>query len=136
MPRLSVWFIRTALLNLGIGFLLGAVLLANKGVYLHVPVQRLLPMHGEALLIGGMVQFAMGVAFWMLPRFRSGPERGAEGWGWLAYLLINGGVILAGSATLLNLSPLTSSLGRAAELLGAASFGGSIWRRIKPFDLT
>jgi hypothetical protein len=49
---LSVWFVRTALGYLGIGFLVGAVLLANRGLQLGTAVTRLLPLHIEFLLIG------------------------------------------------------------------------------------
>jgi hypothetical protein len=36
------------------------------------------------------------VAFWILSRFRYGPERGHETPAWIAFALINPGVVLAG----------------------------------------
>ena len=62
MPRLSVWMIRTALVHLLVGFTLGALLLANKGVPIHPMVWRLLPIHIELLLLGWTLQLALGVA--------------------------------------------------------------------------
>src|SRR6188768_3484649 len=41
MPRLSVWMIRTALIHLAIGFALGALLLAQRGMPLSPMIPRL-----------------------------------------------------------------------------------------------
>jgi hypothetical protein len=69
MTRLSMWTVRTALLYLGVGFLLGALMLLQKGVPIDPSMLRLLPMHVEFVLLGWTLQLAMGVAFWILPRF-------------------------------------------------------------------
>ena len=45
MPRLSVWFIRSALLYLLLGFTLGGLMLWNKGLPIHPVLWRLLPAH-------------------------------------------------------------------------------------------
>jgi len=133
MPRLSVWMIRTALLHLALGFTLGALLLVQRELPLHPAVPRLRPLHAELLLLGWTVQLAMGVAFWILPRFRAGPERGREWPAWLAYLLLNAGVLAAGGA-LASVGPgLASLLGRGAEGLSAVAFAWHAWPRIKPF---
>ena len=94
MPRLSAWFIRTALIYLASGFTFGMLLLFHKGVPLSPWMWRLLPLHVECMLIGWTVQLAMGVAFWILPRF--GALRGNETPVWLAYGLINVGVLAVG----------------------------------------
>ena len=60
MPRLSVLFVRTALLYLAMGFTLGALLLMGKGIPAWQPgVWRLLPAHYECLLLGWTLQFAV-----------------------------------------------------------------------------
>jgi hypothetical protein len=125
--------VRTALLHLALGFLLGAILLIQRETPLHPAVLRLGPLHAELLLLGWTVQLAMGVAFWILPRFRSGPERGREWPAWLAYLLLNAGVLATG-AGLGGAGPaLASLLGRGAEALSALAFAWHAWPRIKPF---
>ena len=85
MTRLSVWPVRTALIYLAIGFLLGALMLFEKGARIDPALLRLLPMHVEFVLVGWTVQLAMGVAFWILPRFsrepilpRAQPPRGGD----------------------------------------------------------
>lgn len=133
MPRLSVWMTRTALLHLALGFTLGALLLVQRELPLHPWILRLRPLHAELLLLGWTVQLAMGVAFWILPRFRAGPERGAEWPAWLAYALLNAGVMLTG-VSLAVVGPGGAALGgRSAEGLAAVAFACHAWPRIKPF---
>ena len=76
MPCLSVLLVRTALCWLAAGVAMGALLLASKAAPLPAGVFRLFHMHSEAVLIGWMVQLAMGVAWWILPKFPRLPERG------------------------------------------------------------
>ena len=133
MPKLSVWFVRAALVYLGVGFTLGAVILAHRGVPLGISVDRLLPLHIEFLLIGWMVQLALGVAFWILPRFRTGPERGREGLAWLSFVLLNCGVIAAAGGLMFGLPSMVPLAGHIAQGLAAGSFAVHAWARIKVF---
>lgn len=133
MPRLSVWMTRTALVHLAVGFTLGALLLIQREVPLHAALPRLRPLHGEILLLGWTVQLAMGIAFWILPRFRAGPERGREWPAWLAYLLLNAGVLTAGLGLSIAGFAGLALAGRSAEGLAAVAFAVHAWPRIKPF---
>lgn len=133
MPRLSVWLVRSALCYLAIGALTGAVLLVSRGVFLGAWVGRLLPIHIEFLLIGWTLQLALGVAFWILPRFRAGSERGREGLVWLSYALLNTGVLAVALGQAFMLPPAVPLLGRTAEALAAVAFSLHAWPRIKVF---
>ena len=132
MPRLTVWFVRTALLYLGVGFTLGALILFQKGVPYLGAVWQWLPMHYEFLLIGWTLQLAMGVAFWILPRYLYGAGRGDERLVWLAYGLLNAGVLSAGLGGWLGLPAGVVLAGRAAEALAALLFAAQAWPRVKP----
>jgi heme/copper-type cytochrome/quinol oxidase subunit 1 len=132
MPRLSCWFIRAALLYLVAGFTLGALLLFHKGITLHPLMWQLLPLHIEFLLLGWTLQLAMGVAFWILPRYLKGPERGNEFLAWLAFALINGGVLLVGIGWTFGTPPGLAFVGRLAEVGAAVAFAVHVWGRIKP----
>ncbi len=132
MTRLSVWTVRTALLYLGVGFLLGALMLLQKGVPIDPSLLRLLPMHVEIVVLGWTLQLAMGVAFWILPRFSQGPRYGNLRLGWLAYVLLNAGILSAGLGQWLGLSPAVFLFGRLAELLACLSFVLHAWPRVKP----
>ena len=133
MPRLSVWMVRTALVHLALGLALGALLLSHREVALHPAVPRLRPAHAELLLLGWMVQLAMGVAFWILPRFRSGPERGREWLAWAAWVLLNAGVAATAAALVAGGAAPVALAGRGAEGLAALAFGLHAWPRVKPF---
>lgn len=130
MPRLTVWFLRTALLYLAGGFTFGALLLFHKGIPIDASVWRLLPLHIEFVLIGWTAQLAMGVAFWILPRLIRGPARGDERWIWMAYGIFNLGVCIAATAQLIGWG-WGLMTGRVLELLAVLVFASGVWPRIK-----
>jgi hypothetical protein len=145
MTRLSVWPVRTAMLYLGAGFFIGALMLFEKGARMDLSVLRMLPMHIEFVLIGWTLQLAMGMGFWILPRigqvvnlstrqvnnlsYRS--KYSNQTLGWVAYALLNFGVISVGLGLWLNAPPIVPLIGRVAELLAAISFMLHAWPRIK-----
>jgi len=133
VPFLSVLLVRTALGWLAAGAAMGALLLASKAAPLPIGVFRLFHVHSEAVLVGWMVQFAMGVAWWILPKYPRPPERGAVAPIWAAWLLLNAGVLLAGVGRSVGASDTVVMAGRAAELLAAAAFAAAAWPRVKAF---
>lgn len=137
MPRLSVWMIRAALLYLGAGFTVGALMLSNKGVSYAPSVWLFLNAHIEFLLLGWMAQLAMGVAFWILPRFSQPPKYGNARLAWFAFALWNAGIVAVtvGSwpGSLASLGALLGALGRALEIAGAILFVIGLWPRVKAF---
>lgn len=92
MPRLSCWFIRASLGYLLLGFTLGGLLLANKGLDFYPPTWGSLPVHIEFLFLGWMVQVVLGVAYWILPRLAGRAPRGDERLAAVAFVLINLGI--------------------------------------------
>lgn len=132
MPRLSIWMVRTALSYLLLGFTIGALLLAHKGIGLHPLLWRLLPLHIEFLLIGWTLQLAMGVAYWILPRFLS--ERRRVGLAWLAYLLLNLGIGCMVLSVSLPAWATLAAVGRGLEAGAAVAFALHAWPRVKPMS--
>ncbi len=131
MPTASIRLIRTAILHLGLGALLGALMLSARGGVLGPEVFALLPLHREMLLFGWLIQLALGVAWWMFPKFRSGPARGVDFLPQAGWVLLNTGIVLAGlgAVTSLGLTPP----GRILEVLGIGLVVGGLVPRIKPF---
>ena len=127
MPRVSAWFVRASLCHLVAGFVIGALLLAEKGIRLGLDAWALRPVHIEMLLVGWMIQLVMGVAIWIFPRFvlRRAPQRSAVT-AWLALGLLNGGVLLV------CLGGTGVAVGRLLEIGAAASFAAHLWRRVSP----
>ena len=134
MPRLSVWFIRAALIALVLGTLVGSVLLAAKGMPAGDGFVRAVPLHAELLLIGWLVNLALGVAYWILPKHASARERGHSAPAWAALLLVNAGVIVVGYATMAS-APALLLAGRVAEVAAVACFAAHAWSRVKPFGV-
>ena len=132
MTRLSVWTVRSALIYLGAGFLIGALMLTQKGVPIDPAWLRLLPLHVEVVLFGWTLQLGMGIAFWILPRFSQEPRYGHQPLGWAAFILINVGVLGASLGQWLNAPPPLLFASRAAVLLAAICFALHAWPRVKP----
>jgi hypothetical protein len=130
MPRFSVWTVRLAFVYLFIGFTLGALMLANKGMPLGAWVWRLLPAHIDFLLFGFVIQLTIGIAYWILPRYRTG-SRGNESAFWISVALLNLGVWTVACIGFLNLPGLWLVIGRLLVGIAAALFGMQAWRRIR-----
>jgi heme/copper-type cytochrome/quinol oxidase subunit 1 len=128
--------VRAALLHLGIGFTIGALMLYNKGNPINPSIWRLLAAHMDFVLLGWTMQLAMGVAFWIMPRFSGEQKYGSQRLAWVALILINVGIFTVA------LSPCGDTAadvmvlaGRMAELLAAIAFVIHIWPRVKAFGV-
>lgn len=122
--------VRSALIALVLGFSVGAVMLIAKGTggfgTLALPG---IAIHVELVVLGWMVQLAMGVALWILPRFGArGPARGVA-WSWAAWALWNCGIalVIAGAEGI----PALRLTGRLLETAAAVAFGGAVWSRVR-----
>jgi hypothetical protein len=135
MPRLTVWMVRSALLQLGIGISLGALMLWNKGSLIDLRIWLLVSTHLELLIVGWLMQLALGVAFWILPRFTREPRYGNVRLGWLGFGLLNTGILLVilgiWVGGLQNLQPL----GRLVEVIAALVMARVLWPRVKTFGV-
>ena len=130
MPPLSVFFVRSALLHLTIGFSIGALMLANKGINFSPWLWRLRGAHTELLLVGWLIQLALGVAFWIAPRFWEKPVRGnVTGARW-AFGLLNLGVWLVALSAFTPFPGALTLAGRILEVSAGAAFAWHLWPRI------
>ncbi|MEZ4668474.1 MAG: hypothetical protein R3E39_11205 [Anaerolineae bacterium] len=131
MPRLSVWMVRSALLHLGVGLTIGALLLWNKGLPFDAWLWLLRDTHINLLLVGWTLQFALGMMVWVMPRFTAAPRYGNLRLGWWGWGLLNGGVLLAAGGVWLG--SMCTFAGYVAQAAAFVLFLFLIWRRIKPF---
>lgn len=131
MPKLSVWLIRAALIHMGIGFLFGSLILYHKGIPIYPWVWNLLNPHIELMIFGWTMQFVMGIAFWILPRFSTEPRYGNTRLGWWSFGLLNSGILLtlAGIGFTHNLFAL---IGRLCVLGAIGMFVIVVYPRVKP----
>lgn len=133
MPRFSRWAARLALVYLVFGFTFGGLLLSNKGVTYAPALWRLRPAHIEFLFVGWMVQLALGVSHWIIPRFRGG-RFGRVELAWLALGLLNGGILLVSFGALAGLPTWTPVVGRSMEGAATLAYLIYIWPRIRPLS--
>jgi len=132
MPLLSRWMVKFALAYLALGFTLGGLLLANKGVPIHPLLWLLLPAHQEFLINGWMVHLALGVAFWILPRFAQEPKRGNTQLAWIGWVLLNLGIWGISLSPYLPGWAWMPILGRLFQVGGGLVFALYAWPRVKP----
>ena len=131
MPKLSVWLVRASLVYMGIGFFFGALLLYHKGIPISVWTWRLLNPHIEIMIYGWTMQFVMGVAFWILPRFSGTARYGKTTLGWWSFALLNGGLLLTTLNAWFGVG-WPSAVGRVSILAAVVAFVVMMWPRVKP----
>lgn len=130
MPNVSVWMLRLSLAYLITGASIGSLLLVNKAILISYKLWALLPVHIELLIFGWIIQFTLGTAYWILPRFLISKDRGSEFLAILMLISLNVGILLVILSHLFyQLSPLALP-GRLLETLAVILFAGLHWKRI------
>ncbi|HTP10806.1 MAG TPA: hypothetical protein VMP08_21280 [Anaerolineae bacterium] len=137
MPRLTRYFIKTALIYLALSLVLGTVLAARAAFDLPAELATLSPVFFHLFMVGWVTQLIFGMLFWMLPKSSKELPRGNEKLAWAAYILINIGLVLRvvgepltalqaewGLGWLLGLSALL-------QLIGGWAFIANAWPRVK-----
>ncbi len=134
MPTLSRYFIRSALLCLGIGFTIGGLILSAKGGAVDPTIWVWLPMHISLLLTGWLVQLSLGVAYWILPRIALA-DRGRQRWAWGSFAVFQIGLMLVAASALAYWVPSTTVLlapGVIVQAVAIVLFAVHAWPRIRP----
>jgi hypothetical protein len=138
MPRLSRWLIRAALIYLLVGFVLGGLLLSAKAGVVDSRIWIWLLPHADILVAGWLIQLAMGMAFWILPRIREA-GRGRVLLAWASFALLNVGLVAgAGLAWLqywfpgLTISAQAFPIGVLLQALALIVFAIYAWPRVLP----
>lgn len=127
MARISVWFVRTALLHFALGATAGAWRLAAMGGGLPSVPFALRSLHVEGMLLGWVCQLALGVALWILP-FSDRVSRDRRLWA--AWGLMNGGILLVVGATWAE-GALLPVLGRGMEIASVLLIVRVLWPRVR-----
>lgn len=139
MDRVSAWMARAALAWLAAGTLVGGLMLADRVV----PGEWLrwwLPTHAHMLLVGWLLQFALGIGLWLLPRRRT-PERPLgydERAAAAAAVALNAGLALRLAEPVergLAAGPVTATLlvlSALLQVVAIVAFVAQLWPRVGP----
>ena len=145
MDRLTAVMVRLSLGWLLSGFVIGGLMLVDRAVPGTWRAWAA-PSHGHMLFVGWFLQFALGIAYWLLPRKRSSdqPLGYNERISWLGVGALNAGLVLRmlgeplermGRGNLVTLLALFASA--ILQLAAVMVFVLQIWprmglRRIRP----
>lgn len=139
MDRLTAIMVRASLLWLLAGVALGGLMLVDRAVP-GAWVARALPTHVHMVLVGWLLQFAVGVAYWLFPRRRTpaAPSGYRESAALVAVGALNAGLLLRVIGEPMERSGRSSGLGlgllaaSAALQVGAvAIFVFQLWPRVE-----
>lgn len=133
MPFVSRLMIKLSLVYLMIGLIIGTLLLINKAWLIHPLLWLLLPAHIELMLFGWIVQFTLGVAYWILPRFLETKGRGNKYFAQLMAFSWNAGIWLVIFSYYLPIENLRLA-GRMLEVLAVILFVLLHWKRVVTYN--
>ena len=143
MPPIARNFVKAAFLYFLAAFLLGALMMLDRwlGFSRWLRVVYLSQLH--LLVVGWITQLAIGVAYWIFPRFlkeQDSRPRGSDNLAWTVLICLNAGLLLrfifepfylmgpqSWLAALLALSGIL-------QALAALGFGWLIWGRIRAME--
>ncbi|MDZ7721096.1 MAG: hypothetical protein U5K72_19905 [Balneolaceae bacterium] len=131
MPAQTVMMLRLSLFYLAVAVGIGGVLLFHKVQPLHPGVWALLPIHFETAIWGWLIQFVMGTAYWMFPRFLKGKARGPGVLAWCMITLFNTGLLLLISGYFVDGGMVNLKImGRGFLVSSIFLFAWLIWNRV------
>ncbi|MEX0609329.1 MAG: cbb3-type cytochrome c oxidase subunit I [Balneolaceae bacterium] len=126
--------IRLALMYFLIGSTLGGLILTNKAYHFDSSLWELLPVHIEFMIFGWIIQFTLGVAYWILPRFFGEDGRGKTWLATIMVLLFNLGIWLVASSQYGLLPEKGALIGRISEAAAVAIFISLHWKRVLTYN--
>lgn len=143
MPPIARTYVKTAFIYFVVAFVLDALMMLDRWV----PFSRWLGMlylsQLHLLLVGWVTQLAIGVAYWIFPRFlktQSPDPRGPDWLAWGVFVSLNAGLLLRFVCE--PLTPMSSqswlpalvALSGVLQAAAAVGFGLLIWGRIRAME--
>jgi Trk-type K+ transport system membrane component len=137
MPPLTRWYIKSAMLCLAAGLLLGAAQAAPLPLIPHTVLTAAGPAYVHLLVGGWITQMIFGVAYWMFPKHSVDTPRGSDVLAVTTFALLNSGLllrVLAEPAHTMLLGAWPDALlavSAAAQWLAGVGFVVNTWPRVK-----
>jgi hypothetical protein len=143
MPPLARTFVKAAFVYFVVAFLLGALMALDQWSSFSRWLRSTYYSQLHLLVVGWITQLAIGVAYWIFPRFRKEQDprpRGSDTVTWGVLICLNAGLslrFLFEPFYLMEPRPWLAALVALSGVLQALAvlgFGWLIWGRIRPME--
>ena len=143
MPPIARTFVKAAFLYNLAAFLLGALMMLDRWLDFSRWLGALTMSQLHLLVVGWITQLAIGVAYWMFPRFLKEQDprpRGSDALAWFVLASLNAGLLLRFAVEPFYLMDAQSwlaalmALAGVLQALSAFAFGWIIWGRIRAME--
>lgn len=131
-------FIKTGIVFLFLGLLLGGWMLVRRELFGVWPDPYLVSAHAHAVLVGFVMFLILGVALWLFPRAAKDDERYTPGRAEAAYWILvtaTGSRFLAEAARSAVVEPVLGWVvvaGGLGQIVGLGLYFWTMWTRIRP----
>ena len=143
MPPIARTFVKASFAYFLAAFLLGALMMLDRWLAFSRWVRALYMSQLHLLVVGWITQLAIGVAYWILPRFLKEDDprpRGSDAIAWFVLISLNVGLLLRFAVEpfyFMDQQPWLAALLALAgvlQALAAVGFAWIIWGRIRPME--
>ncbi len=131
-------YLKTGILFLATGLILGGWMIVQRELYNAAPSPYLVSAHTHAILVGFIMMMILGVALWLFPRPEKGDVRYQPRMAVVAYWFLTVGTATRLIAEILrdhsssNLLRWIVVLSSFAQIAGIGLFFYTMWSRIRP----
>ncbi len=143
MPPLARIFVKASFVYFIAAFLLGALMVLDRWLNFSLWLKLVYVGQLHLLMVGWITQLAIGVAYWMFPRFLKEQDprpRGPEALAWIVFVCLNAGLLLRFFLEpfyLMGPRPWLAALialSGVLQALAALGAGWLVWGRIRAME--
>jgi hypothetical protein len=143
MPPIARTYIKISFLYFVVAFMLGALMMLDRWLSFSRWLRVVYVSQLHLLMVGWITQLALGVAYWIFPRFLKEQDprpRGSDRLAWFVFASLNAGLLLRfvvepfylmGSAPWLAALLALSGVLQALAVIG---FGLLVWGRVRAME--
>jgi hypothetical protein len=144
MPPIARTYVKAAFLYFVAAFLLAALMMLDRWLNFSRWLKLIYLSQLHLLVVGWITQLAIGVAYWIFPRFlkeQATQPRGSDALAWGVLVCLNLGLLLRFLVEPFYLMGPQSwlaalmALSGVLQALAALGFGLLIWGRIRPMEV-
>lgn len=131
-------YLKTGILFLAVGLVVGGWMIVNRELYDASPSPYLVSAHTHAILVGFIMMMILGVALWLFPRPEKTDSRYQPRIASIAYWLLTIGTATRLIAEILRVNSTSSVLrwmvvlSSFSQIAGIGFFFYTMWSRIRP----